>query len=544
MGLGHYHDLVLSLRNTLRALEGKEPLTEAVYLGQMARRYVEHLQGRHNQKSHGNKYGSTDAIKANVKRLGKDKEALKRMAARVRSDKSGKPAKTAGKPVKQRAIEDMSRDELLELRSRIDRLLGNSEAANAALAKEQPKPGGAVGHVVTAVGTDPTKKYTMRYELRELDDLVTSNDSTGQINPNYPKELQPRDRTRASSRAQVDRIAQDLEPDALLDEFKAIDRGTPIIGQDNAVESGNGRTMALQKAARDYPDQFGEYKDRLKEIATERGIDPATIDGMKNPVLVRVRNDDTDRVQFAKDANTASALGMSDSERARNDASRIRSEHLQNLQGEGDIDTTIRSPRNRDFVRSFVANTPETERAEMIDKGGQLTQTGEKRIKAAMFNRVYDNPELTDRIFESTDNDIKNITGGLMNSLGSVSRAEELARTGQRAKGLSIADDVTKSINVYATLKQRGMSIDDYLAQGQMFGRELTPTQEKIMTELHSRRRSSKQVKEFLDGWQSLVESEPHPDQASFFGPAGRSKDELVNVWIERAATGGQIGLF
>jgi hypothetical protein len=510
----------------------------------MAGRLSEHLAGQHNQKSHANRFGSADAIRANVKRLGKDKEALKKMAGRARQSGLQGEAKRERKKALQKSIENMDRDELLELRSRIDRMLGESGAANQQLANEQPQLDGKKGNVVTAVGTDPTKKYEMRYELRELDDLVTSNTDDGRINPDYPKELQPRDRTRASSRAQVAGIAADLEPDALLDEYKAIDRGTPIIGSDNAVESGNGRSMALQKAAKDHPEQYDKYKKRLAETAAEKGIDPDEVGKMRNPVLVRVRTDDTDRVQFAKDANTSGALGMSDSERARNDASRIKSESLQNIQAQGDLDTTLRSPRNRDFVRSFVANTPETERAEMMDKTGNLTQRGEKRIKAAMFNRVYDSPELTDRIFESTDNDVKNITNGMMNSLGNVSKAEELVRTGQRAGDISISDDITKAVNVYTTLKQRGMSVDDYLSQGQMFGRELTPTQEKIMVELHSRRRSGKQVKEFLDGWNELVEAEPHPQQTSMFGPGGRSKDELVDTWIERARTGGQMGMF
>lgn len=56
-------------------------------LVQAWRRYAEHLAGKHNQKSHANRFGSPAALKANVKRLGKDKEALKRMAARARGDK-------------------------------------------------------------------------------------------------------------------------------------------------------------------------------------------------------------------------------------------------------------------------------------------------------------------------------------------------------------------------------------------------------------------------------------------------------------------------
>ncbi len=197
----------------------------------------EHLAGKHNQKSHGNKYGSVDAIKGNVKRLGKDKEALKRMAARARQSGLQGEAKRERKKALSKSLEDMTRDELLEMRARIDQMLGASGADNQRLAAEQgkPKPDGKKGNVVTAVGTDPTKKYEMRYELRELDELVTSNTADGRINPDYPSELQPRDRTRASSRAQVANIAADLEPDALLDEFKAIDRGTPIFGAYNAV---------------------------------------------------------------------------------------------------------------------------------------------------------------------------------------------------------------------------------------------------------------------------------------------------------------------
>jgi hypothetical protein len=211
--------------------------------------------------------------------------------------------------------------------------------------------------------------------------------------------------------------------------------------------------MALRRARDQHPEQFKKYQDELKKTAQDKGIDPATLDQFNNPV--RARKTDVDRVEFAKEANTASILGASNTERARSDASRVSSEHLQNLSMRDSIDDTIRAPANRDFVRSFVANTPEVERATMIDRKGNLTKSGENRIKGAMFNRVYDSPELSDRIFESTDNDIKNVTNGLMNSLGSMSQAEELVRTGQRNKGLNIADDIVKTVQVYSSLKER-----------------------------------------------------------------------------------------
>ena len=440
-------------------------------------------------------------------------------------------------------LEDFSRTELMTLRSRIDQLLSNSSEANNRLMRETP--GVSHGHTVTVLGTDPSKKFEMRYEVRELDDLITSNNDSGSINPNFPKELQPRDRTRVASQRQIDSIASNLQPEALLDEFKAIDRGTPIVGDDNAVESGNGRSMALRRARDKHPDQYAKYQDQLKKTAQDRGIDPATLDQFQNPVLVRVRKTDVDRVEFAKEANTASILGASDTERARSDASRISSEHLQNITMRDSIDDTIRAASNRDFVRSFVANTPEVERAMMVDRSGNLTRSGENRIKAAMFNRVFDSPNLSDRIFESTDNDIKNVTNGIMNSLGPMLRAEELVRTGQRASGLSVSSDIAKTIEVFSSLKDRKMTVSDFLSQGTLFERELTVGQEKILVEIDKRKRSGKQLSEFFGSWSRLVESEPHPQQGSLFGGAGRSKDQLIDAWISTVSNQpSQVGLF
>lgn len=473
-------------------------------------------------------------------------------ARKVRKQRTEKRAKkkaleslTSGK-----GLEDLSRDDLMKLHSRIDQLLGNAAGENRKLSKEKPdlnrigKDGR--GKVSTAFGATPDKKYKMRYEIVELDDLITSNTDGGGINPAFPKELQPRDRTRAASRAQINKIAQNLEPDALLGEFSAIDRGTPIIGSDdNAVESGNGRSMALRRAKNSHPEQWQKYQGRLRETAKDKGIDPDSLDNYSNPVLVRRRVDSVDRVQFAKDANTAQILGSSASERARSDANRITSESLQNMEVRNTIDETITSPTNRGFVRNFVANTPETERADLMSSDGSLTKTGRDRIKAAMFNRVYDAPDLSDKIFEAVDDDTKNVTNGLMNSLGSISKAEELVRTGQRAGGLSITGDITKAVETFDRLKSSGQGIDNFLAQGSLLGDGLDSNQVKILREIDKRRRSGKKMQEFFSKWSDLIDQEPHPSQGSLFGPAnGRTKGQLIDDWIAISNESPQMGLF
>lgn len=431
-------------------------------------------------------------------------------------------------------------DPLPEPQAVIEELIAESPAINQRLADEQPEP--RHGQIVRVFGADPTRQYDLQYEVRELDELITSNTDAGSVNPAYPAELQPRDRTRTASALQVGHIAQALEPDALLSEFLALDRGAPIIGDDNAVESGNGRVLALRRAAADYPTNYVAYRQRLAEVAEERGIDPADLSTYRRPVLVRRRLTEVDRVEFAHEANTAAVLGMSDTERARSDAQRISAAAIGQLEIGDDTDRALNSPRNRDFIRSFVAQLPENERAAIIDSEGDLNQSGVRRIKAALFNRVYDSPALSNRIFESTDNDIKNVTNGLMGSLGRLAQAEEKVRQGQRDPDLALAGDIAASVEKFATLKEEGTDVSTYLAQGQLFGRELSPTQERILEALDERRRSGKQVQELVNSWADVVDTQPDPRQGALFGDPAPKKEELVERWLKQPAP--QLALF
>lgn len=119
----------------------------------------------------------------------------------------------------------------------------------------------------------------MRLKVVEADSLITSNDDTGRVNPDYPAELQPRDRSRAASEAQINEIASNLAP-RLLGRSPSATDGAPIVGPDNVVESGNGRTLAIRRAY-----QRGRA-EHYREWLADQGFDVA---GMCAPVLVRER---------------------------------------------------------------------------------------------------------------------------------------------------------------------------------------------------------------------------------------------------------------
>jgi hypothetical protein len=101
-------------------------------------------------------------------------------------------------------------------------------------------------------------------------------------------------------------------------------------------------------------------------------------------------------------------------------------------------------------------------------------------------------------------------------------------------------------VTTFASLKDRNLSVKDFLAQGALFGRELNPTQEKLLVEIDKRRRSGKKMAEFFKGYSQLVGNEPNPQQGSLFGGGlRRTKDQLLDIAIEQGnRPPGQIGLF
>jgi hypothetical protein len=134
---------------------------------------------------------------------------------------------------------------------------------------------GAESKVVTERG----QTIPVRWAVVESSSLVTSHDDALHVNPDYPAELQPRDRTRAASEQQITKISNAINPDLLGESPKAAD-GAPIIGVDKVVESGNARTIALRRAyARGKAEGYTAW---LQEHAATFGIDPG---GVAKPLL-------------------------------------------------------------------------------------------------------------------------------------------------------------------------------------------------------------------------------------------------------------------
>lgn len=358
----------------------------------------------------------------------------------------------------------------------------------------------------TAIGMDGSS-YDMAYEVKSLDELIASNDLAYGVNPLYPSELQPRDRTREASRQQIERMAEDLRPE-LLGESPKLSDGAPIIGVDNVVESGNGRTLAIAKAYES--GKAEEYRAFLERYAAERGIDIA---GINNPILVRTRLTDADRTQFVKLANESDVAQYSATERAVSDSDRLPDASLLKINNDGSINLD----GSMDFVRGFVGSLPKSEQGTVITGDGRLSQEGKRRIESAIMQRAYDDSSLVTRLSENLDDDSKAVLNALLRAAPKLAQLDSLVKQGGRHQN-TLSKDLAQAAQKLSDLKANGMRVDDYLNQGQLIEDGLSSGARDFLNVFDQNKRSTKAIGENIQSKIDEVEAMGDPRQGSLFG--------------------------
>ncbi len=387
----------------------------------------------------------------------------------------------------------------------------------------------ALGSLGTAY-TDGNDAIEYRWAVVEANSANISNRDDGTINPGYPQELQPRDRTSAGSESQVNDISKNL----LLERLSAssgVGDGAPILGPDGVVESGNGRMMGARRAYAQRNAASSSYRDALMRRASEFGLDSKAIEGMKQPVLVRVRQTQVDRVAFVLAANVSTIAPKREIETAKADAKQIVPDLFENFipSEDGEIFTAA----NADFIRGFIsAIIPPAERPAIIDARGNLSQTGLRRIRNALFVHAYgDSPESLNalaRLTESLNASGTNIVTALIAAAPRF--AEQKARQDSGALyPLSITEDLAQSIQTLQDLRNRGEKVADWLAQDRIpgIGDDPTPLQKSLIEFLDTNASRPRQILAALTRYSSAVDAAGDPKQGNLFGDTRPTREEL-----------------
>lgn len=379
--------------------------------------------------------------------------------------------------------------------------------------------------------TDGNDAIDYAWAVVDVNSLVISNLDDGRINPDYPQELQPRDRTSAGSEAQVADIARNMNLDR-LSASNGVGDGAPIIGEDAVVESGNGRSMGQRRAYAQDGKAASSYRDALMERAGDFGLTRAQVEAVQNPVLVRIRKTPVDRVAFVLAANVSTIAPKREIEQAKIDAGQIVPDLFTTFVPTEDGD--IFTPANADFIRAFVsAIVPPAERPAIIDARGNLTQTGLRRVRNALFVHAYgSSPETLNalsRLTESIDATGGNITNAL------VAAAPRFAeQQGRIAAGalypLSITEDIAWTVQKLQDLRNRGERVDDYLAQDGIPGIDDVPTplQKSLLQFFESNKAAPRQLSAALARYANAIDAAGDPKQISLFGDEPRpTREEL-----------------
>lgn len=309
---------------------------------------------------------------------------------------------------------------------------------------------------VTATGSE----IPVDYAVVEMGDLVASNTPDGDVNPAYPADRQPRDRTRAASQTQIAEIASRLNPRLLGRSPKASD-GAPIISPDGIVESGNGRTLALQRVY----GENGANAQAYRQFIESEGFDTS---GMKQPVLVRIRdgNMSAEQVQeFVRAANVRDTAGMSGTETAGSDAAAMPAQMVDLYRG-GDIEAA----GNRDFVKAFVnALVPTNERASMILADGSIAKGLVARMEAALLVRAFGQRPFIEKIVDATDSNIRAIGKALVEMAGKFAKLREAAQDERVDPVMDITGNIAEAVEIIDRARREGKPIGDYVNQRDIF---------------------------------------------------------------------------
>lgn len=381
-------------------------------------------------------------------------------------------------------------------------------------------PDQSASHIKGAAGTAFTSDNTpvkFHYAAVDSGNLITSHSDAMTENPSYDQSLQPRDRTRAASDVQVREIAQKLNPDRVGENAGTWD-GAPVIGPDNQVESGNARSIAIRRNYAEGNAKAQEYRDWLKANAAKFGLDPDAIDGMKNPVLVRVREGEApNRRDLAEKMGKAPVAAMSETETARADARRVldlglMDKFVPNESG------NVASLANQDFIRAFVGSLDPSERAGVLADDGTLSAPGVRRVRNAILAAAYDDTATLQRMIESTDDNVRATGNALLKVAPNLVRLKDLISRGERYDA-DISGDLTDAVNTLSYLRERGIKLPQYFAQGAMFDEGLSPVGEQLLTIMDKYKNSAKNLTNFINTYLAMVEDSGNPNQSVIFDP-------------------------
>jgi hypothetical protein len=428
------------------------------------------------------------------------------------------------------AVEDLNPlrkvlDEVDTLRAEVESL--GLEAADDQIFTGRQIDAPAVGNGRRAELFVGDRPEPVRFDVVEADTLA----------PQIGKaENQFRDRTRAASDIQINSIANNLQFGRLGD-APTMAEGAPTLANDGRIVGGNGRVAAVRQAYE--KGSAADYRAQLEARAAEYGIDPATVQGMQKPVLVRRFENPVDVRNAAILSNEGGGLRMSALEQAKVDAERMPA--LENLQVPENGDLGAASAR--DFMRRWLANMPLDQQAGLVGADGKVSAEGLQRARNAILYHAYgDSPTLA-RLVESADETQKNVAAALVRAAANAADVRQGIEVGD-FYDRDIRPQLLQAVEKFADIRAQGMSVDEFVNQGDMFGNSIGGEAVALMRFMEGNKRSSKALSDLINGYYNAVRALGNPKQADIFAADPPSRAAILSSLLDKNNSKGQVSLF
>ena len=308
----------------------------------------------------------------------------------------------------------------------------------------------------------------VRYRVVEADSLIPSHDPfTFGKDARYPGGIQERtyDRDKTAQKQVIDH-ANDLQPDRIIDTSSLPASGPPQITPSGVVLGGNSRAMSLKRA---YQEGGAEgYRSELaRRAAAEFGIDPAQLEGMQRPVLVReVTGSPTDAEglrKLGRDMNADPQKAMSESALAVSAGRNLSESSVRKVADQVDMDGGAAS------LRDLMRDHPQMFRDILLKDGviaekdmpeyftdGALNDAGKDFIEKVMVGSFVGDVDLMSALPKSVIQKLERIV-------------PPMTELKVRSDAWNITDDVLSATRLVTEAQNRGLTLDDLFAQQDMF---------------------------------------------------------------------------
>jgi hypothetical protein len=296
-------------------------------------------------------------------------------------------------------------------------------------------PEGQMGRQDIVTASDG-RKIPVQYAVVDAGDLLTSHTASGQTNPDY---------------------------------------GNVTTLGIRAV-AGNGRIAGLQAA---FNNNTADNYVAGFTADNQHGITPDAIQGMENPVLVRVMPKSYVTPDIGDVSNVAGQLRLNPVEAAKNDVNRFDLQGLQ-YNEDGGI--------NANSVIQFIRAMPKEEQGELMDGSGAPNAIAFDRLNNAIFYKAYGSDSLIDLYAQAADPDAKLILQALAKAAPSVSQLEGAGQ-------YDIRKNIIEAAELAVNARRQDIKLKDFVKQGQI---DMDPNTLAVLEMFAEHGRSGKRMGEFL----------------------------------------------